>query len=138
MLALDVGFWIVFLLCGAYTLGLYLRGCHAWAPLSSKCLRERFSMLGAYAGCLGKIMLTYGTNRMCTLVAQEPLCQTKHDQAFDLKNQCVPIASTNKLQTSTVAMPLQFMFLVFPGFCKQVSSTTTIYKPKLSFPKTLE
>ena len=31
-------------------------GAYAWAPLSSKCLRERFSLLGAYAGCLRRVL----------------------------------------------------------------------------------
>ena len=31
-------------------------GASAWAPLSSKCLRERFSLLGAYAGCLRRVL----------------------------------------------------------------------------------
>ena len=31
-------------------------GAYAWAPLPSKCLRERFSLLGAYAGCLRRVL----------------------------------------------------------------------------------
>ena len=31
-------------------------GAYAWAPLSSKCLRERFSLLGAYTGCLRRVL----------------------------------------------------------------------------------
>ena len=58
--------------------------------------------------------IDYNTKRVCPLGAQEPVCQAKHLQTFDLKNQCAPIVSTNKLLTSIVAMPLQLIFLVFP------------------------
>ena len=54
----------------------------------------------------------------------------------DLDMLMCPIASTNKLQTSTVAMP-QFIFLVF-HWNLQARVKLNNYKPKLSFPKTHE
>ena len=97
--------------------------------LPTRCFRERLRENRS---------IDYGTNRVRTVVAQEPVCQTKHDQAFDLKNQCAPIASTNKLQTSTVAMSLQFIFIFLPHWNLQASVKLNNYKPTLSFPKTLE